>query len=63
MQERKSLYDKAKRTQAASDWRAYKKARNKVNKALSSAHQQYCTHLFDDTIRITTRDSSHWSRN
>ena len=49
MKERKSLYDKAKRTQAASDWIAHRKARNKVNKASSLAHQRYCTHLFDDT--------------
>ena len=48
MKQRKSLCDKAKQTQAASDWTAYRKAQNQVNKALSAAHQQYCTHLFDN---------------
>ena len=48
MKQRKSSYDKAKQTQMASDWRAYRKASNQVNKASSVAHQYYCTHLFDD---------------
>ena len=48
IKQRKSLYDKAKQTQAASDWREYRKARNQVNKALSTAHQRYCAHLFDN---------------
>lgn len=59
MKQRKSLYDKAKRTQAASDWRAYRKARNQVNKALSTAHQQYYTHLFDDAH--TNNKKRFWS--
>ena len=59
MKQRKSLYDKAKRTQAASDWRAYRKARNQVNKALSTAHQQYYTHLFDDAH--TNNNKRFWS--
>ena len=44
MKQRKSLYDKAKQTQTAYDWKAYRKARNQVNKALSAAHQLYCIH-------------------
>ena len=59
MKLRKSLYDKAKQTQAASDWAAYRKARNQVNKALSDAHQQYCTHLFDNTH--TNNNKRFWS--
>ena len=39
MKQRKSLCNKAKQTQAASNWTAYRKARNQVNKALSAAHQ------------------------
>ena len=44
MKQRKSLYDKAKQTQVTNDWREYRKAQNQVNKALSAAYQQYCTH-------------------
>ena len=46
MKQRKSLYDKAKQTQATSDWREYRKARNQVNKALSAAYQQYSVYSF-----------------
>ena len=49
MKQRKFLYDKAKQTQATSDWREYRKARNQVNKALSAAYQQYYTHLSTPT--------------
>ena len=59
MKQRKSLYDKAKQTQAASDWRAYRKTRNEVNKALRLAHQQYCTHLFNDAH--TNNKKKFWS--
>ena len=53
------MYDKAKLTQAAGDWTAYRKARNQVNKALSAAHQQYCTHLFDNAH--TNNNKRFWS--
>ena len=59
MKQRKSLYDKAKQTQEASDWRAYRKARNQVNKALSAAYQQYCAYLFDNTY--TNNSKRFWS--
>ena len=59
MKQRKSLYDKAKQTQATSDWREYRKAHNQVNKALSAAYQQYCTHLFDNAH--TNNNKRFWS--
>ena len=59
MKKRKFLYNKAKQTQAASDWRAYRKARNQANKALGAAYQQYCTHLFDNAH--TNNKKRFWS--
>ena len=59
MKQRKSLYDKAKQSQGASDWREYRKARNQVNKALSTAHQRYCAHLFDNAH--SNNNKKFWS--
>ena len=42
--------------QSASDWRAYRKAQNQVNKALGAA---YCTHLFDNAH--TNNKKRFWS--
>ena len=61
IKQRKSLYDKAKQTQAASDWTAYRKARNQVNKALRATHQQYTALIYLITpIPTTIRDSGLW---
>ena len=61
IKQRKSLYDKSKQTQAASDWTAYRKARNQVNNALSAAHQQYTALIYlIMPIPTTIRDSGLW---
>ena len=59
MKQRKRLYDHAKCTQHPVDWAAYKKAQNQVNSILGKAHQDYCSHLFDDTF--TDNRKRFWS--
>ena len=50
MKKRKKLYDQLEvHTQSIKDWQAYKKARNKVIKSLSTTHQNYYTYLFDNS--------------
>ena len=49
MKKRKKLYDCARSTQSIKDWEAYKKARYKVVKSLSAAHQNYYPYLFDNS--------------
>ena len=50
MRNRKRLYDRAKRTNAPTDWNAYRKARNLVNSKLEVAHCDYQRRLFDESF-------------
>ena len=55
MKLRKCLYNKAKRTVSYTDWCDYKQVKNKVNSLLESAHQNYCSDLFNDTSKSKKR--------
>ena len=50
MHNRKCLYDRAKRTNAPTDWNAYCKARNLVKSKLEVAHCDYQRRLFDKSF-------------
>ena len=47
MRKRRKLYDTAKQINTKEAWDAYRKLRNKVNKMLETAHEEYRTRILD----------------
>ena len=47
MKHRRQLYDYAKQYNTEESWSSYRKARNKVNIMVQSAHERYCTRILD----------------
>ena len=58
-EEKKKLYDRARRTQAIGDWENYKKIKNYVNLSIKTAYNKYCNHLFDNSF--TSNCKRFWS--
>ena len=50
MKHQRQLYDYAKQNNTKESWSSYRKAHNKVNIMVQSAHEQYCTRILDTTF-------------
>ena len=48
MQQRKQLYDKAKRYQTEEAWAKYRNLKNEIIKEINQAHESYQNNLFDN---------------
>ena len=49
IKKRRKLYDHAKSTGNPSSWAQYKQIKNDIIAKLRSAHDAYCSHLFDSS--------------
>ena len=58
MQQRKQLYDKAKRDQSKEAWAKYRKPKNEIIKEINQGHECYQNNLFDS--QVDTHHKKFW---